>query len=360
MLSTSLESLGWNAHFAAAFAPHAEAGLEPARVAREDRERYLVLAAWGERIAEVSGRLRHASGRRLEFPAVGDWVAVRAPAGDGVAAIHALLPRTSVFIRKSAGDTTDEQVVAANVDAVFLLSGLDGDFNVRRIERYVTAAWESGATPVVVLNKADLVSDLDAVLAEVATAAPGVPVVVLSALEGRGLEALAPWLGPGRTVALLGSSGVGKSTLVNALLGEERQATRAVREDDARGRHTTTRRELLRLPGGALLVDTPGMRELQLWAGEESLAGTFPEVEALAAGCRYRDCRHDSEPGCAVQEALGAGALDPARFESWRKLQKELRWLAIRQDERARAEEEARWKAIHKSMKHHPKADRWR
>jgi len=246
------------------------------------------------------------------------------------------------------------------VDTVFLVSGLDGDFNPRRIERYVTAAWESGAVPVILLNKADLAPDLDAALAEAESVAPGVPCIVLSALAGEGLDALAPWLVPGRTVALLGSSGVGKSTIVNALLGETRQATGAVREEDARGRHTTTRRELLRLPGGALLVDTPGMRELQLWGGEGSLAGTFPEIDALAAACRYRDCRHDAEPGCAVHAALADGALDEARFESWRKLQKELHWLAIRQDERARAEQEAKWKAIHRSMKHHPKAERWK
>jgi ribosome biogenesis GTPase len=213
---------------------------------------------------------------------------------------------------------------------------------------------------VVVLNKSDLAGDLAARMAEVAAVAPGADVVALSALEGRGLEALGAWLAPGRTVALLGSSGVGKSTLVNALLGEARQPMQPVREDDSRGRHTTARRELVPLPGGALLLDTPGMRELAPWAGEQGLDGAFPEIAALAEGCRFRDCGHDAEPGCAVQAAVEAGALDAARLESWHRLQRELRWLAARNDARLRAEEEARWKAIAKSMKHHPKADRWK
>ena len=274
--------------------------------------------------------------------------------------IHGLVPRAGAFTRKVAGETTEEQVIAANVDVAFLVAGLDHDFNPRRLERYVVAVWESGATPVLVLNKADLGERVEERQAEAAAAAPGVAVVALSARERTGLETLGAWLEPGCTVALLGSSGAGKSTLVNALLGEDRQATGEVREDDSRGRHTTTRRELIVLPGGALLIDTPGLRELQLWSGEESLAGAFPDVEALAASCRFRDCRHAGEPGCAVRAAVESGALEEARFESWVKLQRELRWLDARQDQRARAEQEARWKAIAKSMKHHPKAHRWK
>ena len=356
----TLESLGWTPNHESLFEEHRARGLEPARVARQDRERYLVLTAAGARPAEVTGRFRHGAASPAGFPAVGDWVAVRDAAGQGAAAIHAVLPRASSFARRAAGETTEEQVVAANVDVVFLVAGLDGDFNPRRIERYVAAAWDSGAEPVLVLNKADLAADADARVAEVEALAPGVPVVALSAREGTGLEALARWLVPGRTVALLGSSGVGKSTLVNALLGEERQDTGDVREDDSRGRHTTSARELVPLPSGALLLDTPGMRELGLWSAGEGLAEAFADVEEIAAACRYRDCRHESEPGCAVRSAVADGTLDGERFESWRKLQKELHWLAIRQDERARAAEEAKWKAIHKSMKHHPKADRWR
>jgi len=353
-----LMSLGWSPRFEASFAPFHARGLVPARVGREDRERWTVLGAFGERPAALAGRFRHEASSRADWPAVGDWVAVRI--GSDRAVIHGVLPRAGAFTRKVAGETTEEQVVAANVDVVFLVAGLDGDFNPRRLERYAVAAWESGATPVLVLNKADLGEQVEERLAESEAAVPGVPVVAVSALERTGLDALAPWLEPGRTVALLGSSGAGKSTLANALLGEERQETGEVREDDSRGRHTTTRRELIALPGGALLIDTPGMRELQLWSGEESLAGAFPEIDALAADCRFRDCRHAGEPGCAVQVAVDSGALDADRFASWVKLQREVRWLETRQDARARSEELAKWKAITKSMKHHPKAHRWR
>ena len=355
----SLQSLGWNARTESLFVPHRELGLEPARVAREDRGRYAVLDESGARSAELAGRLRHDARTRAELPAVGDWVALR-PGAASSAVIEAVLPRASSFVRKVAGDTTEEQVVAANVDTVFLVSGLDADFNCRRIERYLAAAWESGAEPVVVLNKADLAADLDARIAEAEAAAPGAAVVPLSALAGEGLAALSAWLAPGRTVALIGSSGVGKSTLVNALLGTARQATGVVREDDSRGRHTTTHRELIPLPGGALLLDTPGMRELQLWGGEESLDGAFPEIAELAAACRFRDCRHEAEPGCAVLAALATGRLDEERLLSWRKLQRELARLAARANARARAAEQAKWKAIHRSMRDHPKAERWR
>ena len=329
------------------------------RVAREDRDRYTVLSRSGALSAVLTGRFRHDALARADLPAVGDWVMARAEAG-GPATISALLPRASAFMRKVAGDTTQEQVVAANVEAVFLVCGLDGDFNPRRVERALTAAWESGAQPVVVLNKADLASDVAARVAETEAVAPGAPVVALSALEGNGLDALSPWLVPGHTIALIGSSGAGKSTLTNALLGEARQATGAVREEDSRGRHTTTHRELVPLPSGALLLDTPGMRELQLWGDDSGLEGAFPEVTELVARCRFSDCTHASEPGCAVLEALASGVLDAARFAAWLKLQRELRYLAGRQDARIRAEDTAKWKAIHKEMRHHPKASRWK
>lgn len=356
----TLAYLGWNPRVAGAFDALADATLTPARIAREDKDRYLLLGEFGERSAVLAGRLRHTLSTRSERPAVGDWVAARL-AQDGDGTIAAVLPRASAFVRKAAGEAAEEQVVAANVDTVFVVAGLDGDWNPRRIERYLVAAWDSGAVPVVVLNKADLLGDAAARVAEMEAVAIGAAVVALSALGGFGLEALDPWLAPGATVALIGSSGVGKSTLVNALAGEDRQATQAVREADSRGRHTTTWRELVPLPGGALLVDTPGMRELQLWdEGGDGLDGAFPDVANLAAACRFGDCAHEAEPGCAVRAALASGALEGARFESWRKLQRELRWLATRRDARARAEEASRWKAITRSMKHHPKADRWR
>lgn len=355
----SLLSLGWNARLEAVSLSLREQGLEPMRVAREDRDRYVVLNAAGVSAAVLTGRFRHDARTRADLPAVGDWVMARAATG-GPASISALLPRASAFMRKVAGETTEEQVVAANVEAVFLVCGLDGDFNPRRIERALTAAWESGAQPVVVLNKADLAADPEACVAETLAVAPGVPVVALSALAGSGLAALAPWLAPGHTVALIGSSGAGKSTLTNALLGESRQAVGAVRDTDSRGRHTTTHRELVPLPSGALLLDTPGMRELQLWGDDSGLDGAFPEVAALAARCRFGDCSHAAEPGCAVLEAIAEGTLELARLAAWRKLQRELHYLAGRQDARIRAEDTAKWKAIHKAMRGHPKADRWR
>jgi ribosome biogenesis GTPase len=353
-----LESLGWNAGFAVAFTPHLDRGLEAARVAREDRGRYLILAASGELTAEVTGRFRHDARDRVDFPATGDWVAIQSD--QDRASIHAVLPRTSAFIRPASGETSEEQVLAANVDTAFLVAGLDHDFNPRRLERYVASAWESGAQPVLVLNKVDLVADLDQWIAQAEAVAPGVPVIALSAQTGAGLERLASWIGTGKTVVLLGSSGVGKSTLVNALLGEDRQATSEVRAHDSRGRHTTTARELLVLPGGGVLIDTPGIRALKLAAGEESMAGAFADIEALARSCRFRDCRHDGEPGCAVAAAISGGGLDPTRFESWRKLEREAKWLAARKDRRLQAQIESKWRAISKSMKHHPKAKRWR
>jgi ribosome biogenesis GTPase / thiamine phosphate phosphatase len=358
MVDMSTHHLGWNETHEQAFTNFRAEGLEPARVAREERGRYLLLGERGTFDGELSGRFRHQAQSRTDLPAVGDWVAVRP--GESQSVIVGRLPRASVFMRQAAGDTTEAQVIAVNVDTVFLVTGLDGDFNLRRIERYLVAAWESGAAPVVVLNKADLESDVEARTLEVEAIAPGVPVVAVSALAREGLTELEPWLVPGKTVALLGSSGVGKSTLINALAGEDRQATGAVRADDSRGRHTTTHRELVLLPSGAVLLDTPGMRELQLWGDDSGLEGAFPDIATLAESCRFRDCQHTDEPGCAVNAAVANGTLELERLESWRKLQRELRWLAVRQDARARAEQQAKWKAIAKSMKHHPKADRWR
>ena len=361
----TLEALGWNGFFAAHFAEVAEAaapGLLPARVIEQAG---LYRVATGapvspgppgppgdiELLAEPAGRLRREARESdaSSLPAVGDWVAIRAPEAQGTARIEAVLPRRSAFTRRAAGRRHERQVVAANIDTVFLVSGLDGDFNPRRIERYATAAWDSGARPVVLLNKADLSDDLYARVAEVEDVALGIPVHAVSALTGAGFESLAPYLTPGGTVAFLGSSGVGKSTLVNRLLGREAQAIAAVRESDDRGRHTTTSRALFVAPGGWLLIDTPGMRELQLWEGE-GLNAAFADVEDLAAGCAFRDCRHAGEPGCAVLEAVERGELSPGRLESYRKLQRELRHLELESDVHARLKEKQRVKAMMKSV----------
>jgi ribosome biogenesis GTPase len=349
----TLDDLGFTDFFATAFEPYRELGMVPARVVAQ-KGLNQVSTGESEHYADLAGKLRHelaGPGGSAGHPAVGDWVALRAPAGEGRAIIHAILPRKSKFSRKTAGLRTEEQVVAANIDTIFLVSGLDGDYNPRRIERYLTAAWDSGAQPVVVLNKLDRCEDPEACLLEVEAVAMGVPVLRVSARTGEGCEALTSYLGPGRTVGLLGSSGVGKSTLINRLLGREAQKTGGVREGDDRGRHTTTHRELFLVPGGGLLIDTPGLRELQLWEGDQGIESAFPDVEALAAGCRFADCRHHGEPGCAVEAAVANGGLPPERLESYHKLERELHHLHIRQDELARLQEKKKNKVVHKGQR---------
>ncbi len=347
-----LEQLGWGPAIEDQFAPFAADGLEPARVAVEQRGAYLLYTVRGERWAELSGRLRHAAGERGELPAVGDWVAIADPDGSDRALVQAVLPRRTKFSRMAATDGGDvvEQVVAANVDVVFLTAGLDGDFNPRRLERYLTLGWESGASPVVVLTKADLCADVEAALLRVEPVAIGAPVHAVSNVTGEGVDELAQYFGEGRTVAALGSSGVGKSSLVNRLAGEELMATGDVRAD-GRGRHTTTHRQLLLLPGGGLYLDTPGMRELRLWESEEGLATAFDDVAAAAASCRFSDCSHEREPDCGVRAALADGTLDRERYESWRKLQNELHWLAVKQDARLRSEARKEWRRVARSRR---------
>jgi ribosome biogenesis GTPase len=335
-----LTEYGWNAALAAAFEEFAGQGLVPGRVVRQSRDRSTIVTADGEVAAEVSGRFRHRAQGPADFPAVGDWAAVR-PVERGPSLIEAILPRRSAFTRKAAGEAVEAQIVAANVDTVFLVSGLDGDFNLRRIERYLTTAWSSGAEPVVILNKADLRPDLEDVVAAAAGVAPGVPIVAARALAEGGLEALTPFLSAGRTIAFLGSSGVGKSTMINRLIGRERFRTAAMSDATAgRGRHTTTERELVRLPDGALLIDTPGMRELGLWADDNGLDRTFDEIEALAARCRFPDCGHEHEPGCAVTAAVESGGLDAGRWQSYLKLRRELRFMELKKDEKTRRQHE--------------------
>jgi ribosome biogenesis GTPase / thiamine phosphate phosphatase len=345
----TLEDLGWSPRLEEAFAAYRAPDVIAARVSLEHTHIYRVMAPDGERLARVSGRLRHGARSRADFPAVGDWVAVVTPPAGGEARIRAVLPRSSRFSRRAAGDPTEEQIIAANIDVVFLVSGLDGDFNPRRIERYLLTAWDSGAAAVIVLNKADLVDDPDGFVREVDAIAQGTPVLVVSAKRPASLDALHHHLGVGRTGALLGSSGVGKSSIANALVGEEVFATREVRERDSRGRHTSTRRELILLPGGGILIDTPGMRELQLWDTRESLTGAFADIEALAESCRFRDCRHAGEPGCAVVEAVEDGRLDAGRLEGYHKLRLEQDYQTRQQDVRAQLEQKRRFKILTKA-----------
>jgi ribosome biogenesis GTPase len=308
-----------------------------------------------DRPAIVSGRFRFEALAPSDYPAVGDWVSLAHAQEPAV--ITAVLPRRSAFVRsaadasrRSAGHLVDEQVLAANVDVAFLVAGLDHDFNLRRLERYMAVAWSSGVRPVIVLNKADVAIDLDGRLLDVASVAPAVPIVVLSALTGDHVADLAAYLPTGQTAVVLGSSGVGKSTLVNALLGEQRQATAAVREDDSRGRHTTTHRELFELPMGAFLIDTPGIRALEIAGADEGVEAAFDDIADIAAACRFSDCRHQAEPGCAVRAAIDGGQLSPDRFASHQKLERELAHAERKGDPRAQAEERRRWKHIHKAV----------
>jgi ribosome biogenesis GTPase len=337
-----LEELGWDDGFAAAFEPYDNC--IPARVAAQHRGAYDVLAEHGELRVQLTGRLRHEADSGADLPAVGDWIALRDETIQGV------LPRRSAFLRKVAWSQTEAQVLAANLDTIFVVSGLDSDLNLRRLERYLTLAWESGATPALVFTKADLCEDCTGAMLAVEQVALGVPAHVISNVTGEGLDELAPYLAPAKTVALLGSSGVGKSSLANRLLGEELQVTKAIAED-GRGRHTTSSRHLVRLPGGALLVDTPGLREVQLWEADEGIQDAFADVDELAAACRFNDCAHEREPGCAVQAAIDEGTLPLERLDSYRALQRELRHLAVKQDARLRSEERKKRVAFARSLR---------
>ncbi len=304
-------------------------GLYLARVSEQHRDLYKVIGEGGEIQARSSGKLGHAAADPTEFPAVGDWVMVdRLEDRGGSAVIHHVLPRQSALIRQSAGRESTGQIIAANIDTIFICMSLNEDFNLRRLERYLTIAWDSGASPVAVLTKADLCTDLSEKLSEIAVVSVGVPVLTCSAQDGSGFDELRSQIKPGETVAFVGSSGVGKSTLINRLLGQERLATGDIREADGRGRHTTTHRQLLRLPDGGIVIDTPGMRELQLYTGD--LSRTFEDVEEIAALCRFADCSHRTEPGCAVQEAIRSGKLSKERLDSYEKLQREAKYAELR------------------------------
>ncbi|HYL97649.1 MAG TPA: ribosome small subunit-dependent GTPase A [Blastocatellia bacterium] len=342
-----LEALGWSQHFQMSFESYEKKGGQIAgRISQEFGESYRVYSALGELDAFLSGKLRFEGLSGALLPAVGDWVVIEPIAGERKSIIHSVLPRRSQFIRKAAGARTEAQIVGANIDTVFLVTALDQDFNVRRIERYLVLAWESGARPVIVLSKSDLCPHLRVKLLEVEPVARDVPIHAISVVDKTGLIHLQQYLKPGITAALLGSSGVGKSTLINELLGFAIQAVQPVREEDGKGRHTTTRRELILLPSGGLLLDTPGMRELQLWEAETGLESAFEEIELLASHCRFRDCTHDAEPDCAVRDALENEHLDARRYRSYEKLRREIKHMELKQDKMALRSEKERWKKL--------------
>ncbi|MET3194812.1 ribosome small subunit-dependent GTPase A [Bacillus sp. OAE603] len=341
----NLEQLGWKDVFG-----EKEQSTVVARVISEQRQIYKLHDGENEWIGEVSGKFQFQAKVKSDYPSVGDWVVIEPLKGENKAIIQKVLPRMSQFSRQSAGDKTEEQVVAANIDYVFLVMALNNDFNIRRLERYLLVAYESGANPIIVLTKKDLCDDLPSRIAEVDEIAFGVPVYTVNSTNGEGIEEVKNLVSEGKTVSLLGSSGVGKSTLLNALIGESKQITQNVREGDDRGKHTTTHRELFFLPTGGMVIDTPGMRELQLWGGEDHLSSTFSDVDELAKSCKFSDCTHEKEPGCAVNEAISNGLLDAQRLTSYRKLMRELAYAERKQDASLARIEKDKWKKMHKMM----------
>jgi ribosome biogenesis GTPase / thiamine phosphate phosphatase len=350
----NLHSLGWNSYFESQFENYKSQGFIAARVVRENRQIYLINVGAGELSAEITGRLYYLSESPADLPSVGDWVAAVPLPAEQKALIHAVLPRKNKFSRSMAGGRTDEQIVAANVDVAFIVTGLDPDFNVRRIERYLVLAHESGVMPVIVLNKSDVCEDVAERIRAVERISGNTPIHAVSAKENLGMEPLVKHIPEGKTAVLLGSSGAGKSTIINKLVGFDRQFVNTTRESDGRGQHTTTFRELIMIPDGGMIIDNPGMRELKLWNSQESVSETFEDIEKLAADCRFRNCKHQTEPCCAILSAIEEGIMDAGHLENYRKLQKEVRFLERRQNQKMRLAERSMTKAargFHKDSK---------
>lgn len=356
----NLEELGWNSHFKTLFDSfNNENNLEPARITQAHKGLYMMVNTCGEFLAEISGKMRYTASGYNDFPAVGDWVLAKIFPEEKKGIIHVILKRKNRFSRKAvlsggmpdSQGKTEEQVIAANINTVFIVNSMDGDFSLRRIERYITSVYDSNMNPVIVLNKADIVSDIDSYVNQAESIAFGVPVIPVSALTGDGINKLREFIHPGKTIIFLGSSGVGKSTIINSLTGTNKQKVNAVRESDQKGRHTTTTRELIILPDGGIVIDTPGMREFQPWKGERDTGKAFEDIESIALKCRFKDCSHGSEPGCAVKEALNNGDLDSGRYSNYMQMKKEARYLETRVEKRAELAEKKKWKDIAKLQK---------
>lgn len=346
-----LSDLGWNVFFENSFRKLEKNDLIPARVSRSHGQKCMIYGTFGESVAEVSGKFLYNSFSSSDLPTVGDWVAVQHFVSEQYAIIHHLLPRKNSFSRKFPGKSSSAQILSANTDTIFITCGLDHEFNTRRIERYLTMALEHETEPVILLNKADICPDLDGCCAEAESVAVGAPVVPISAMTGEGFGSIRAYGKPGKTSSFLGSSGVGKSSIINRLLGKDKQQIQTVRERDSRGRHTTTYREMIILPEGGLIIDNPGMRELQPYKEEEGIGDAFKDIEGFSTRCRFRDCKHEGEPDCAVHMALSEGLIDHHRFENYLQLKKEARYLAEKQKMNPKSLERARWKKISKLSK---------